>query len=284
MGAVTRIRPSRGPLGSARDGRRPARSRRYVPSHKPALHVLLGKTIEFLLSAGESPENVALELVGQAARVNSREPSLRAKNAQHVQQAQERFADVCGVVHDWHRESAYTNSDGDPLQLTQRSLRTLVGKRVSREKIGRTVRWMHENGVIRKTRRGKIALVGGRTVVFSQDGRRAIVLNRAAALVPQYLRTALRNADTQDLVSRDIDRDARVFFLPEKYVPLWREIARERARAFLEGVDSWLEDHACRDEIGPVREVAVHCYAYTGDSRSPNAAGTKIRRLKVGTQ
>jgi hypothetical protein len=132
MGAVTRIRPSRGPLSTARDGRRASRNGRAVPSHRPALHVLLGKTIEFLLSAGEAPENVALELVCQAARVSSREPSLRAKNAQHVQQAHERFADVCGVVHDWHREPAYTDSDGDPLQLTQRSLRTLVGSRVSR--------------------------------------------------------------------------------------------------------------------------------------------------------
>ena len=75
-----------------------------------------------------------------------------------------------------------------------------------------------------------------------------------------------------------------MFFLPEKYVPLWREVARERARAFLEGVDNWLEDHASRDDVGPVREVAVHCYAYTGDSRSPIAAGTKIRRLRIGAQ
>ena len=216
MGAVTRIRPSRRPVSSARDGRRAARNTRFVPSHRPALHVLLGKTIEFLLSTGEPPENVALELMGQAARVSSRGPSLRSKNAQYVQQAHERFADVCGVVHDWHREPAYTNSDGDPLQLTQRSLRTLVGKRVSREKISRTVRWMHENGVVRKTNRGKMALIGGRTVVFSKEGRRAIVLNRAAALVPQYLRTALRNADTQDLVSRDIDRDARSVFSARK--------------------------------------------------------------------
>jgi hypothetical protein len=135
---------------------------------------------------------------------------------------------------------------------------------------------MFENGVIRKTKRGKIALVGGRQVVL-RDGQRAVSLNRAAALVPQYLRTALRNADTQNPSSRDIDRDARVFYLPEKYVPLWREVARERARAFLEGVDNWLEDHARRDDVGLVREVAMHCYAYTGDSRSPKAIRTNAR-------
>jgi hypothetical protein len=68
--------------------------------------------------------------------------------------------------------------------------------------------------------------------------------------------------------------------LPEKYVPLWREVARERARVFLEGVDNWLEDHARRDDAGPVREVAMHCYAYTGDSRSPKTSSTTIRGSK----
>jgi hypothetical protein len=72
-----------------------------------------------------------------------------------------------------------------------------------------------------------------------------------------------------------------VFYLPEKYVPLWRAVARERAQAFLEGVDNWLEDHARRNDVGPVREVAMHCFAYTGDSRSPKAASTNTRRLRA---
>ncbi len=280
MKKLTRGRLSTGSLTLYKGGRREARQSQSAASNRPALHILLSNTIDFLLSTGESPESVALELKGQAKRVNGRGHLWRPKEAKHVQDANETRIEICGVVHDWHREPAYTNQDGEPVQLTQRSLRTLVSKRFPRKNLSVAIRWMFENGVIRKTKRGKIALVGGRQVVYSKDGQRAVSLNRAAALVPQYLRTALRNADTQNLSSRDIDRDARVFFLPEKYVPLWREVARERARAFLEGVDNWLEDHARREDAGLVREVAMHCYAYTGDSRSPKTSSTSIRGSK----
>jgi hypothetical protein len=238
---------------------------------------LLSNTIEFLLSAGDSPKNIALELMWQAERVNGRKGTERVRDARNIQNSHKSWVEITGVVCDWHREPAYTNQDGDPLQLTRKSLRALVGKRFPRGEVSAVVLWMFENGIVKKTSSGKIALIGERQVVL----RRAVVLERAAALIPQYLRTTLRNANTQDPYSRDIDRDARVFYLPEKYVPLWREVVRERARSFLEGVDNWLEDHARRDEVGPVREVGVHCYAYTGDSRSSKRASMNIRRRGV---
>jgi hypothetical protein len=247
---------------------------------RSALHTLLSKTIDFLLSTGESPKHVALELKHQAMRVKGRGYTWRSKDVKHVQRAHQRFVEISGVVHDWHRESAYTNQDGDPLQLDQKSLRALVGKRFPKQKISAAVRWMFEKGVVKRTTRGKYVLVGGRQIVSNEVGR-AVVLERAAILVPQYLRIALRNANTVDPHSRDIDRDARVLCLPEKYVPLWREVARERARAFLEGMDNWLEDHARRDDMGPVLEVAMHCYAYTGEARSPKPARTDAR-VKAG--
>ena len=260
---------------------RPVARRSRGASHNPALHILLSKTVEFLLSAGESPEHIALELKGQAERVKGRLPLWRTKDAKHVQEERERCWEVAGVVHDWHREPAYTNQDGEPRQLTLRSLRTLVGRRFPRHKVSATLRWMFEHGVVRKTNNGKIAPTGGRTIIPSEDSARSVLLNRAAASVPQYLGTELHNADTQDPYFRDINRAARVFFLPEKYVPLWRAVARERAQAFLEGVDNWLEDHARRDDKGPVREVAMHCFAYTGNSRLPTATTMNTRQLKA---
>jgi hypothetical protein len=257
-------------------GQRMPRQIQSVSSNRPAAHFLLSKTIEFLLSAGEPPEHLALELGEQAERVRGRLRLLRTADAKRVQDSRERRCELDGVVHDWHREAAYTNQDGDPRQITQRSLRTLVGKRFPRQKISANVRWMFENGVVNRTSRGMIALVGGRTLLTRTE-----LLDRAAAFVPQYLRTELRNTYTPDPYSRDVNRAARVFYLPEKYVPLWRAVARERAQAFLEGVDNWLEDHARRNDVGPVREVAMHCFAYTGDSRSPKAASTNTRRLRV---
>jgi hypothetical protein len=274
--AIARTRSNPGPLVVHKARPRTARQGRFNTSHRPALHVLLSKTIEFLLSTGESPQHVALELEGQAQRVKGRLRLWRTKDARRVQHGRERVIAVAGVVHDWHREPAYTNRNGEPLQLTQKSLSTLIGKRFARPKIPATVSWMLENGLIRKTNRGKIALIGGRQVV----PKGAVALDRAAGLIPQYLRVVLHNARTKNPYSRDIDREARVFALPEKYVPLWRAVARERTQVFLEGVDNWLEDHTRRDDLGPVCEVGIHCFGYTGDSGSLKTA-RHPRRLKA---
>ena len=96
---------------------------------------------------------------------------------------------------------------------------------------------MEANGVVSQRKGGFFVLSMGRQVVLR--GPRAFAMERTAALVPQYLRVSLRNADISNPNSRDIDRDARVFFLPEKWIPLWRTVARERTEAFLEGVDNW---------------------------------------------
>lgn len=265
MNGQTRVRPKQGSAAQA---------------DTAALRVLLSKTVEFLVSTCESPEHVALELEEQVERIRGRLPLGRSRDEKLAKETYERLQEVCGVVHDWHREPAHTNKNGDPLELTQGSLRTLVSKRFPKEKVSATVRWMFDKGVIKRTNRGKIALRGGRAVIFWEEGRPADLLVRTAAVVPQYFRTASRNASSQDRFYRDVDRDARVFYLPEKYVPLWREVVRERARVFLEGVDNWLEDHARRDDPGPVCEVAAHCYAYTGASRLLGMANTGNRRRK----
>ncbi len=274
--ATATPRSSSGSLILPKGARRMARQSRSAASRRPAVQFLISKTIEFLLSTGEAPEHLALELKAQAKRVKGRLGLSNAGDAKHVQDSRERCFGIAGVIHDWHREAAYTNRDGDPRQLTQKSLRTLVGKRFPRGEISASVRWLFENGIVRRTSRGMIALVGGRAVIAPTQ-----LLDRAAALVPQYLRTELRNTDTQDPYSRDINRAARVFYLPEKYVPLWRAFARERAQAFLEGVDNWLEDRARRNDPGPVREVAMHCFAYTGDSRSHKATRMNTLRVKA---
>jgi hypothetical protein len=281
MDIQPRVRSNQALRALPKSGRRNARQSRAAISDQAALRVLLSKTVEFLVSAYESPEHVALELEEQAARVKARLPLGRLRDERLVHETYERLVEVCGVVHDWHREPAHTNKTGEPLELTQRSLTALVSKRFPKHKVPATVQWMFDKGVIRRTSRGKIALRGGRAVIFWKEGRPADLLLRTCAVVPQYLRTALRNATIQDRFLRNVDRDARVSYLPEKYVPLWREVVRERARVFLESVDNWLEDHARRDDAGPVREVAMHCYSYTGDSRLPKAARARSHQLRA---
>jgi hypothetical protein len=246
---------------------------------RSALHILLSETIAFLLVAGLSKKSLASELQKEAQRLGSGGRLQRPRAAKVVKQGHENLMEIAGVLHDWYRQVAYIDrKSGEPRPLNGNELRKLIGRRFPREKIPAAIEWMESNGIVRQQRGGLFAICMGRQIVLR--GHRTSAMERAAVLVPQYLRISLRNADTSNLNVRDIDRDARVFFLPEKWVGLWREVARERTQAFLEGVDNWLEDHTRPDDSGPVREVAIHCYGYTGEPRVPRPSGTNIGRLE----
>ena len=269
----------------ARNGKpsaRPSTSRKRKDSgliSRAALDILLSETIAFVLAAGLSRRALASELRKEARRLGSGERLRRPRAAKVVKEGHENLVEIAGVVHDWHRQSAYIDPrNGEPRALHVAQLRRLIGKRFPPEKIAAALRWMAANGVIRQPRKGVFAVSVGRHVVLR--AHRASAMGRAAALVPQYLRISLRNADTSNPHLRDIDRDARVFFLPEKWVGLWRTVARERTEAFLEGIDNWLEDHTRPEDSGPVREVAIHCYGFTGEARLPKPSGTNIGRLE----
>jgi hypothetical protein len=246
---------------------------------RSALHILLSETIAFLLIAGLSKKSLASELQKEAQRLGSGGRLQRSRAAKVVKQGHENLMEIAGVLHDWYRQVAYIDrKNGEPRPLNGNELRKLIGRRFPREKIPAAIEWMERNGIVRQQKGGLFAIRMGRQIVLR--GHRTSAMERAAVLVPQYLKISLRNADTSNLNVRDIDRDARVFFLPEKWVGLWREVARERTQAFLEGVDNWLEDHTRPDESGPVREVAIHCYGYTGEPRVPRPSGTNIGRLE----
>lgn len=246
---------------------------------RPALDILLSETVAFLLAAGLPEKSIASELKKEARRLGAGRRLQRTKAAKVIQRGHENLVEIAGVTHDWHRQSAYIDrKTGEPRPLTAPELRRLIGRRFPRERVSEALRWMEANGVVSQRKGGFFVLSMGRQVVLR--GPRAFAMERTAALVPQYLRVSLRNADISNPNSRDIDRDARVFFLPEKWIPLWRTVARERTEAFLEGVDNWLEDHTSPGEPGPVREVAIHCYGYTGEPRLPKPGDTNIGRLE----
>ncbi|MGH8267340.1 MAG: hypothetical protein ACRETS_08460 [Steroidobacteraceae bacterium] len=246
---------------------------------RSALDFLLSETVTFLLAAGLSRESLAKQLRMEVGRVSAASLSKRSRTARVIKREHESTMEIRGVVHDWHRQRRYTDKKtGEPLALRGAVLRQLIGKRFPASRIEDTLRWMEANGTVHRRKDGRFALSIGRAVLV---GQRALIMARAAVVVPQYLRIALRNARARDSRSRDVDRDARVFFLPEKYVRLWRAVARERSQAFLEGLDNWLEDHTRADDAGPTVEAAVHCYCYTGEPRSLRRAATNIGRLEA---
>lgn len=214
--------------------------------------------------------DAARELDSQRSRVAQSRKSRRGTEAEARVKSEGRLLiGVSGVVHDWHRDVEYTDRRGEPAILDHASLILLMKRRIKPERISSALDWMLDNKVIKRTKNRRFALVRGRSVLLRGKVKQAEALERAAVIVPQYLKIILRNATTADLESRDVERDARVLFLPEKYVALWRALAKERTEAFLEGMDNWLEDHAGEEDSEPVREVGLHVHCYTGDLRFP---------------
>jgi hypothetical protein len=248
-----------------------------------ASDVLLAETAAFLLAAGLSRRKLAAELRAQARRVAAGERLQRPRAESAIKHGHESRVEIAGVLHDWHRQRRYTDrKTGDPAPLRASILRKLIGKRFPKRKITSALLWMQANGVVSRGQDGLFLPSMGRQIVLKS--RRMQALERTAALMPQYLRVSLRNARASDPRDRDVDRDARVFFLPAKYVRLWRAVALERTRAFLEGLDNWLEDHARADETGMTVEAAIHSYCYTGEPRSVQVGRTNIARLEGRTK
>jgi hypothetical protein len=250
---------------SRRGGSRSSHGRAFL-CHA-ALNALLAETTVFLLAAGLPRTRLAAQLRNQARRVADGRRLQPSQAAKVIKESYEDLVEIAGVVHDWHRQHRYTDkASGVPRPLRTTVLRRLISQRFPRGKVSSALRWMQENGVVTLRRDHAFVPAMGRQVVLK--GWRMSAMERTAALVPQYLRTALRNARTTDPRDRDVDRDARVFFLPQKYVRLWRAVALERTQSFLEGLDNWLEDHTQPDSSGPTVEAAVHSYCYTGEPRS----------------
>jgi hypothetical protein len=240
-----------------------------------ALDVLLGETAAFLLAAGLPRQKLAAQLRTQARRVARGDRLQRLRATRVIKEGHENLVEIAGVLHDWHRQRRYTDKrSGNPIPLRSQALRKLISNRFPRGKVESTFFWMQANGVVARRADGFFVPLMGRQVVLRGHRRRA--MERTAALVPQYLKMALRNARAPDPRDRDVDRDARVFFLPLKYARLWRAVALERTQSFLEGLDNWLEDHSQPDFAGPTVEAAVHSYCYTGDPRSVKR-GTSMR-------
>lgn len=255
----------------------PGFERNALLSHV-ALDALLAESTSFLLAAGMPRRKLAAELRKQARHVARGRRLQGSPAVRVVKEDRQNMVEIAGVIHDWHRQRRYTDKRGEPRPLRSATFRKLIGQRFPRAKITRALIWMQANRVITRRADGVFVPSMGRQVVF--EGQRIQTMERAAALVPQYLRIALRNALSNDPRDKDVDRDARVYFLPHKYVRLWRAVALERTQSFLEGLDNWLEDHAQPDATGPTVEAAVHSYCYTGEPRSAKRARTNIARLE----
>ena len=180
----------------------------------------------------------------------------------------ELMMEIPRIVHDWVRSPEYTGRDGEPRALGlrgRRGLSTLVRKHFPLHPTALVLEYMITRGAIRRRSDGKYALLR-RQVIYRRRASRDFI-EWTAALARRYLDTSFANWKQDDPSSRQLDRVARVFDLPEKEVPHFREFTKRRAENWLEEIDNWLEDHSRSSGRQRTVEAGVHVYGYVGTVR-----------------
>ncbi len=229
-----------------------------------AIELLLNETLAFLLAAGVERNRLG-ENLRSKARLIARGRAIKPPHASN----HHRLVVVGGVVYDWFRMRQYTDKKtGRPSPLSATELRRLIGKRFPKRSVGRVLAWMRKNGFIEVRSDGSFDLSVEQQVIIGQP--RALALERTASLASQFLKTALRNARTLKRQDREVDREARVFYLPANYVPQFRAMCRHCVKDVLEFVDNWLEDRNAVDFTGQTVEASMHVYTHTSESRDMN--------------
>lgn len=221
---------------------------------------LLSGTVHFLTGVGLPRSRIARKLRAFAEAVEGG----RKGSTVHSDDL-ELFAKVCGIAHDWTRSPEFTGRDAEPKALSLRgrnSLGVLIRSRFPRGQIDRALRWMSQRGVIHRRADGRYVLHQRAVFVGARD---PVYLEWAATHAIHHLKTALGNWKQRNPNVRQLDRVARVFDLPEKEVPKFREFAKSRAESCLEEIDNWLEDHSAHSGRQRRVEAGVHIYGYVGN-------------------
>lgn len=235
-----------------------------------AQDVLLSGAVLFLARAGLPPKSIATKLRSLAEAVDAGKPFRTEHSLEY-----ELFVNVSGVVHDWTRSPDYTDSNGEPQALAlrgRRGLSALIRKRIPRVSVAHVLRWMRIRGIARRRKDGRYVLLQRAVLIGYPD---PVYLEWAATIAAQHLTTAIENWEERDPGDRHLDRIARVFNLPEREVPRFRDFAKRRAKSWLEEIDNWLEDHDAPKRRQRGVQAGVHVYGYVvgpqseRESRSP---------------
>ncbi len=226
-----------------------------------AQEVLLSGAALFLARTGLPTTSIARKLRALAETVESgaRVPIVHSDDY-------ELFVKISGVMHDWARGPDYTGIDGEPKALPlggRRGLAALIRRRIPRRPMSEILRWMQVRGIAKRRRDGRYVLLKRFVLVGHPD---PVYLELAATVATQYLAAAIENWEERNPGARQMDRIARVFNLPEKEVPRFRDFLKRRTASWLEEMDNWLEDHDEPERRRRRVQAGVHVFGYVADA------------------
>jgi hypothetical protein len=222
---------------------------------------MLPKILSFLLENGCSRADLVEALRDQAACLEAgRAPQAPEVSAYNI------WLRVSGVVYEWCSDASFTQSDGKPIALKldggERSLQSLIRRRFRDDKVEDVVAWMITNGVVYQDSDGMFVLREGSLLIADSE---SLALVRLLTLSGQYLATALNNLRLKDRSQRTVDRTARVFYLPKKFLPQFHAMVTELTQSYLDSIDDWLEGRNAPRTNEETVEAGVHSYAYSGE-------------------
>ena len=221
--------------------------------------VVLPQLVRFITSKG---------LPGNAIVQNLRKLADLIEAGRRIPTAPSREYDlvirISSVAHDWARSPDYTGKDGEPRALTltgQRSLSVLIRRHFPRRSVSSVLTRMTTFRAVRRRADGRYILLQPQIVLGSslESARLEWIATRAI----QYINAACTNFQRKP-GSRQLDRVASVFDLPEKEVPRFREFSKACSESWMAQIDNWLEDHSAPKGRQRRVEAGIHVYGYVG--------------------
>lgn len=230
---------------------------------EPWTDILLNATVAFMLEFAPRAD-VAKALQDLANRVSAGD-TIRPVRSTDV----DTMAKVTRLVYDWVHDPSTTAGDPakpKPLWLTHGTptLAELISKHLPDDSVEAGLRWMEWANVITLCPDGSYVLTRQMNLVLVGPDI-SLAVERFATNVTRLFWSGLRNLKSAaNQSARNLDREARVTHLPERYAPAFLAFAKESAQAFLSVIDNYLESHDDPSTSEPTLEAGMHVYTWLG--------------------
>lgn len=256
----THLRHRHGPTGAGQIGAPleagHVRSLRFA---RMTQEVVLPQLVRFITSKGLPPKAIVHNLRKLADLIEAGRRIPTAPSREY-----DLMIRISSVAHDWTRSPDYTGKDGEPRALTltgRRSLSALIRRHFPQRSVSSVLHHMTTFRAVRRRADGRYILLQQQILLGSslESARLEWIATRAI----QYINAAFMNFERKP-GSRQLDRVASVFDLPEKEVSHFREFSKNCSESWMAQIDNWLEDHSAPKGRQRRVEAGIHVYGYVG--------------------
>lgn len=235
-----------------------------LESHKSVYALLLKSTVELLLSAGYSKDELR-KLVRKHIRKSTEQIHLGKSTVLTASQA----ASVSSVLHVWHSKQKYLQRNGKPRPLSagrgQSDLAKLIAECCPGDQRVSVMKLMTRLKLVRRTRTGRYKPTNNEADVVSS---RAHVLEFLAGAAVRLIQTGMTNITTADQSKRLILKHVYVPDLPRKELRSFRDLSNQQGKNLANVINVWLEQRRSKTNTSGTHDAGLFLFSHIG--RKPN--------------